>query len=343
MSSKLYKAIFLIIGIITLCFMINSLGINEIWFNIRKTGFWFIPITGIWLAIYILNAFAFKSIIQEPSLPNSYLPFFTVLRIIISGYAINYITPFLALGGEPYRVMELKKTLGTNKATSSVLLYGLMHMFSHVIFWLLSILLIVAYLPLDHLMMTGCAIAFGIGIIITYWFLRVYKKGVTISTFKLFQRIPFIRKWATPFAKAKENSLREIDDQVRIFYADRKGSFYKSLLLEIAARVVTCLEIYFIALAIGLKMSFFDSLIVSSASSLFANLIFFLPMQLGAREGGLVLALKSVGLAGSAGIFVGLITRIRELVWIVIGLLLIRTFRSRNQDIAETREEIIQS
>jgi len=328
MSSKLYKAIFLLIGIVTLGFMVNSLGVNEIWQNIRKTGFWFIPIIGIWLVIYILNAFAFKAIIQEPSLPHSYLPFSTILRITISGYAINYVTPFVALGGEPYRVMELKRSLGTNKATSSVLLYGLMHMFSHVIFWLLSIVLIVTYLPLDNMMLTGCLVAFAVGILITYWFLRVYRTGVTISTFNLFQRIPFVRKWAKPFAEAKANSLREIDEQVRILYADRKASFYKSLILEIAARVVTCLEIYFIALAIGLNMSFFDSLIVSSASSLFANLIFFLPMQLGAREGGLVLALKSVNLPGSAGIFVGLITRIRELVWIVIGLLLIRTFKS---------------
>ncbi len=328
MGSKLYKAIFLIIGIVTLGFMINSLGVSEIWQNIEKTGFWFFPIIGIWLVIYILNTFAFKAIIQEPSLPNSYLPFTTILRITISGYAINYITPFVALGGEPYRVMELKKSLGTNKATSSVLLYGLMHMFSHVIFWLLSIVLIVAYLPLDNMMLTGCALAFAVGILITYWFLRVYRTGVTISTFNLFQRIPFVRRWAKPFAEAKANSLREIDEQVRILYADRKASFYKSLILEIAARVVTCLEIYFIALAIGLNMSFFDSLIVSSASSLFANLIFFLPMQLGAREGGLALALKSVGLPGTSGIFMGLITRIRELVWIAIGLLLIRTFKS---------------
>ncbi len=118
MSAKIYKIVFFVIGIVTLGFMIEKLRISEIWFNIRKTGFWFFPIIGIWLAIYILNAFAFKAIIQERQLPHSYLPFITVLRITISGYAINYITPCVALGGEPYRVMELEKLLGTNTATS---------------------------------------------------------------------------------------------------------------------------------------------------------------------------------------------------------------------------------
>jgi hypothetical protein len=64
-------------------------------------------------------------------------------------------------------------------------------------------------------------------------------------------------------------------------------------------------------------------LIVSSGSSLFANLIFFFPMQLGTREGGLALALRSVGLPAAQGIFIGIVLRIREIVWIIIGLALV--------------------
>jgi uncharacterized membrane protein YbhN (UPF0104 family) len=340
MTGKFYKILFFCLGIITLGYMIYSLGIDVIWLNIRKTGLWFFPIIGIWLIVYMLNALAFKLIIHEPLLPTSHLSFATVLRITISGYAINYITPFVALGGEPYRIMELKKFLGTNKATSSVLLYGLMHMFSHLIFWLLSILLIVAYLPSDGTLIIGCMVAFITGILAMLWFLKVYKNGFTVSTFKLLQRIPYVRRWARPFAVAKADSLREIDEQITILYADRKPVFYNSLLLELLSRVVTCLEIYFAALAIGLDMSFLDSLIISSASSLFANLIFFLPMQLGTREGGLVLALKSMRFPGDAGIFIGLITRIRELVWIVIGLMLVKTFK-KNRGAQPLQTEIL--
>lgn len=331
MSGKLYKALFLLIGIATLGYMIHVIGAEVIWLNIRKTGYWFFPIIGIWLVVYILNAMAFKAIIHEPRIKGSNIPFLSVLRITISGYAINYITPFVALGGEPYRIMELKKFVGTNKATSSVLLYGLMHMFSHLLFWLLSIILIVFVLPMDATLLLGLLIAFLVGLLVMFWFLRVYRNGVTISTFKLFQRIPYVRRWAKPFAEAKAASLAEIDEQIRILYMERKPAFYNSLILEILSRVVTCLEIYFAALAIGLDMSFMDSLIISSASSLFANLIFFLPMQLGTREGGLVLALQSVGFKGDNGIFIGLITRIREIVWIVIGLMLIRTYKRKTQ------------
>jgi uncharacterized membrane protein YbhN (UPF0104 family) len=329
MNSKAYKVVFMILGVLTLGFMIYKLGFHDIVVNISKTGGWFIPIIGSWLAIYVLNALAFRQIIQEPEVPSTDLPFLTVLRLTITGYAINYITPFVALGGEPYRILELKKFVGITKATSSVLLYGMMHVFSHVIFWMLSIFLILAVVPLDQTLLTGCIVAFFAFILIAVWFLRIYKKGFTMSTFQLLEKVPFVKKKATAFLKEKSESLQEIDNQIRILYAERKSRFLKSLTYEVLARVITCAEIYFTAVAIDLHMSIMEALIISSASSLFANIIFFFPMQLGVREGGLALALRSVGLPAEAGIFIGIIMRIREIVWIVIGLIMVRLSRSR--------------
>ncbi|GGB89247.1 lysylphosphatidylglycerol synthase transmembrane domain-containing protein [Dyadobacter sediminis] len=331
MGTKLYKAVFLFIGIVSLSYMIYSTGMLVIWENIQRTGLWFIPVIGSWLLIYLLNAFAFRAIIREPAMPESNISFRSVLRLTISGYAINYITPFVALGGEPYRILELKPALGIQKATSSVLLYGLMHMFSHVIFWLASIILIVAVVPLNNMMLAGCGLLLVTGLVLGYWFINVYKKGFTVSTFRLLEKIPFIRKKANAFAQKNAENLFEVDEQIRILYAERRNVFYASLFYEFAARLISCAEIYFTAHAIGLEMTLSQSLIVSSGSSLFANLVFFFPMQLGTREGGLALALSSVGLLASKGIFIGIVMRIREIVWIAIGLALInRKVKNRN-------------
>jgi uncharacterized membrane protein YbhN (UPF0104 family) len=331
MNSKAYKALFMAIGVVSLGFMIYGTGPLVIWENISLTGVWFIPVIGSWLVIYLLNALAFRSIIREPDLPESNLSFWSVLKLTISGYAINYITPFVALGGEPYRILELKPALGIQKATSSVLLYSLMHMFSHVIFWLVSIVLIVAVVPLNNVMLAGCGILLVTGLILGYWFINVYKKGFTVSTFRLLEKIPFIKTKARAFALKNSETLYEVDDQIRILYAERRNIFYLSLFYEFTARVIGCAEIFFTAYAIGLGMSLSESLIVSSGSSLFANLIFFFPMQLGTREGGLALALSSVGFAASQGIFIGIVMRIREIVWIIIGLALMSKKTKNNK------------
>lgn len=109
MKAKTYNTIFFILGLLTLLYMVYKIGLQVIWNNIVQTGIWFVPVIGIWLIIYILNALAFKEIIFERKLPESNLPFLSILKLTISGYAINYITPFIALGGEPYRVMTLQK------------------------------------------------------------------------------------------------------------------------------------------------------------------------------------------------------------------------------------------
>ena len=325
MKAKTYNTLFFVLGLLTLLYMVYKIGLQVIWDNIVQTGFWFLPVIGIWLIIYILNALAFREIIFERKLPHSKLPFLSILKLTISGYAINYITPFIALGGEPYRVMSLQKKLDTNKATSSVLLYNFIHIFSHIVFWMVSIICIIIVLKPGTKALIGCILTFVIFFLLLYWVFLKYKKGLLMISFKLLARIPFIKNRMMKFIEKRRGNLEEIDLHIIDLFSKRRGTFYASTFFEFVARVIGCLEIYFIALALKAPIGLFDSFVISSGSSLFANLIFFSPMQLGAREGGFILALKSIGLNGGMGIFLSLVTRIRELVWIFIGLILMKT------------------
>jgi Uncharacterised protein family (UPF0104). len=321
MSAKSYKLLFLFIGIATMGYMVYQLGFDVIWNNLQKTGIWLLPIVGSWLVIYIMNAFGFQAIIAEKGAQRKSLPFLQILRVTISGYAINYVTPVVALGGEPYRIMELKPYLGAAKASSSVLLYSLMHMFSHIVFWLVSVPLILCLLPLNTMLIVSCMVMLVVGVGLCAWFSKIYKRGFTVTLVRTLSRLPWVGNRIHRFGADKAPVLKEVDQHVSTLYSHRRGAFYRSLIWEFAARVVGCAEIYFTAKAIGLGMNAGEAFIVSATSSLFANVLFFFPMQLGTREGGLMLALKGVGMAAEAGIFIGIVTRIREIIWIFIGLL----------------------
>jgi uncharacterized membrane protein YbhN (UPF0104 family) len=322
MKGKIYNIISLTLGLGTLLYMVYKIGLALIWQNVLQTGLWFIPVIGSWFIIYVLNALAFREIIYEKEVPNTKIPFLTTLQIIITGYAINYITPFVALGGEPYRVLQLQKRLSTNKATSSVLLYYIMHVFSHIVFWIASIGLIIFLYPTKSVLIS-CAITFLLFYFLVNWILKKYKNGLLIATFQAIGRLPFLKKNIAAFMQKKQGSLREIDQHIMELFDKRRGTFYTSLFFEFLGRIVACFELYFIALALHVQIDILDAVIISAGSSLFANLIFFTPMQLGAREGGFVLALGSIGMAASVGLFMSIVTRIRELVWIFIGLLFI--------------------
>lgn len=326
MKAKTYNSIFLVLGLCTLAWMVYKIGIDTIFQNILKTGIWFLPVIGIWIFIYLLNALAFREIIYEEKLQHTNVALPGVFKVTVTGYAINYITPFIALGGEPYRVMELRQKLNINKATSSVLLYNMLHMLSHIVFWMLSVIVIIIFLRPTGLALAGCIATFIIFFALLYWVFVKYKKGLLMVTFNWLAGLPFLKKRIQHFIEKRSSNLTEIDNHITELFSLRNGTFYASLFFEFFARVIGCFEIYFIGIALGSNMSVLQAFIISAGSSLFANMIFFSPMQLGAREGGFILALQSIGFAGaaSAGVFMSLVTRIRELVWIFIGLMLVK-------------------
>jgi uncharacterized protein (TIRG00374 family) len=273
MSKKL-RAIFFIAGLAIFIFLIQEFGISNILVNIRRTGWWILPIIGTWFFVYLLNAFAW-SIVLKPH--RHIISFKEIFSIIISGFAINYITPVVNLGGEPYKILALKKKLGTHNAVSSVVLYSMLHFFSSFIFWIAAIILVLLSLNLNSKMQIIFISAFAVALL-GIWFLYTrHKKGIFKSLFMLISRLPFTAK-LTEKLKAKEGSLTLIDEQIINFYVKNKSGFYTSLFLEVASRFVASVEFIFILRAIGMEISFQEAIYINAFSSLVMNLFFFVPL-----------------------------------------------------------------
>ncbi len=325
MNSKKYEILFFLLGIIAVIIMLYNLGFETLIYNLRKTGWYFVPILSLRMIIYPLNARSWQHVTFYNKEDRKQISFAKMLQLTISGYAINYITPVMALGGEPYRILALKEKIGTKKATSSVLTYAIMHILSHFVFWTFGCILIIAFVNTSKALSILSLIFIAISILIIIFIFRGYKNGIVVRFFSFLTHIPFIRKYVNKKMTPEfiEN-IKEIDLQIINLYQNHRKSFYLSLFYETTSRIVGCLEILFIMYAIGINISFIYAIIISAETTLFANILFFSPMQLGTREGGLLLALKSIGLPSIEGIFMGLVMRISELFWIVIGISLIK-------------------
>ena len=146
-------------------------------------------------------------------------------------------------------------------------------------------------------------------------------------------RIPGMKRWTLRFWASHSESIQNIDQQISALYSQDTKAFYKSLILEYFSRVVQSSEVMFMLLLFGidnggglggLTITFLHSILIVSFTTLFANLIGFLPMQLGVQEGGFVLSIAALGLSAALGIFVSIICRVREIIWILIGMLLMK-------------------
>lgn len=298
---------------------------TEVLAHVRSAGMWFPAVVVLWLFIYIINARAWQIIINEgPQHPHVSFP--RVFKYTVSGYALNSVTPVGLLGGEPYRIMELSPIVGKAKAASSVILYAMMHIFSHFCFWIFSLaVFLVRYahaLSLPLLIVLGGMLLFCL--VGVQFFIMSYRKGLVMKTITLFSHLPFIGKHIGDAAQKHAEGLQTVDQQISALHAERPWVFYRSLLLEFVARLVGCVELQFILFIFTPNISYWDCMLMQAFASLFANLFFFIPMQMGTKEGGLAIVTSVLRMNAAYGVLTGLITRLRELIWIVIGLLLIR-------------------
>lgn len=327
MSPKL-RNIFLCVGLVAIIIMLCTFDMSyaELWQKIRSAGYWFWAVILLWLPIYMLNAWSWYVLINDGS--AGHVGYWRVFKYTISGYALNYVTPVGVLGGEPYRIMELTPYVGAAKASSSVILYAMMHIFSHFWFWAFSLVLFVLLymsaitwpIALVLVIMAGfCAL--GI-----YFFMLGYRNGLANRALRFFGKWPLIGRRVRGFAERNQETIERVDSQIAELHKQRKSIFYLSLFLEFLARVVGCLEVMFILFMLpeNTEVSFFDCILMQAFMSLFANLMFFIPMEMGTREGGFAMITGLLHMRQANGVLTGLVTRVRELVWIAFGLLLMK-------------------
>ena len=305
-----------------LIIMVAQLDFNEVWNGLCHAGYWSVAVIVLWAFLYIFNTASWYIIINSGG--KTKVRFAWLYKITISGFALNYATPGGLLGGEPYRIMALSPIIGTERATSSVILFAMTHIFSHFWFWILSVALYLLTRPLNTFMAT-LLIAISVFCLLGLWFFIVgYRKGLAMRAMHLMQHLPFVKHWAEPFINSHRQQLDTIDSQIASLHKQNTSTFINAVLLELMCRICSAAEIYFVLRVLMPSANFADCILILAFTSLVANILFFIPLQLGGREGGFLMSAAGLGLKASDGAFIALIVRVRELLWTGIGLLMIK-------------------
>ena len=318
MSRTLRLALFLL-GVAVFGYLVTQIGIGQLASDEGRTGFMFVPIVLLYSLVYACSARAWQLTMGESNRPS----FWRTYAVTISAGALNFLTPVVNAGGEPFRVAALAPWLGTRRAAGSVILHRMLHSFAYVLVWFTAIVLAFALLPRE----TPNAVLIMLGVVglvllcILALIMSAHRSGVLERLLNWMGRVPLLRRLAARL-EPKRTMLVELDQQITEFYHRQPRRFVQAILLEYLSRCIFMVEIVLIVASLGYRLSYLSAFAIGGLEGLAGNLLFVVPFEIGAREGAYVALFSLFGMDPQLGLYTSLVSRIRDFVWIGLGLLL---------------------
>ncbi len=276
--------------------------------------------------MYLLEAFGWRLTMDAHA---DKVSFGRLLAIRTAGEVINMTTPSAYLGGEPVKAYLLRRhQIPIVEGLASVILAKTIMTIAQVLFILLGLALAFWILG-DNASskQVGLAAMASIGLLAfgTAAFLIVQSRGLFTGLLGALRAL----RIRIAFLERREESLRELDRRILQFYTRNRSGFVLCLGVNFLAWLAEAMEVYAILFALGVPVDALTSISIAALSVLIKGGTFFIPGSLGAQEGGNLAVLLAFGYSDLTGITFALLRRVRELVWIGIGLLCLTALGGR--------------
>lgn len=318
------RTILLVLGLLTFAGLIWHIGPGAILSAIASLGpAALLVILVPSLLMYLLEAYGWRLTLRAHAARVS---FGRLLAIRTAGEVVNMTTPSAYVGGEPLKALLLKPHgVPMIEALASVITAKTTMTIAQVLFILLGIGLAFGLVGSSGGSAGGDSNAalltalVGVGLLLfgIALFVMVQRIG-------LFLGLLNVLRWCRiriPYLETREDKLRELDRTILDFYTQDRRAFLLSIGFFFFGWLAEALEVYAILYFIGgTPVSPLAAVAIGALSVFIKGGTFFIPGSLGAQEGGNLLVLVAFGYTELTGITFALLRRVRELVWIAIGL-----------------------
>lgn len=319
MKRPLRIALF-VLGATVFAYLVARIGVGQLLSDAGRTGFMFVPIVLLYALVYACSALAWQLTMGESNRP----PFWRTYAVQISASALNFLTPLINAGGEPFRAAAVAPWLGIRRATGSVILHRMLHSFAYVLVWFTAVVLAFPLLPHNTpgavLILLGVVGVLLLGII--GLFMSAHRSGLLERILNWTSKIPLLRRLAARF-EPKRPMLVELDHQITDFYHRQPTRFVQAILLEYLSRCIFMFELVLIVVSLGFHLGYVLAFTIGGLEAIAGNVLFMVPFEIGAREGAFYVLFKLFGLDPKLGLYTSIVGRVRDFAWIAAGLLLI--------------------
>lgn len=321
---RIFHTLLVALGLAFLAWLVAHIGPAQLWSEFTALGWGLIPLLLGEGVAEMVHTIGWRHCLSG-SLRALPWPF--LFRVRMAGYAINYLTPTAAIGGEVTKAALLSAKGRGPEAVSGVLIGKVCFALAHLIFVLLGTVLIfwsTRLPPALWLAMLITSVLVGGGILAFLLIQKYGKLGTVI-------RWLAARKIGGHFLQRAAQRITEVDEAMQRFYRERPRDLLLALAWHLAGYSVGIAQTWLFLHLLG-----HDASLAIAGSAWFLGmwfdlLTFAVPLNLGTLEGTRVVAFKALGYGSVMGMTYGIALRLAQLLWAGFGLLSYALLASENR------------
>ena len=313
--TKALKIVFLLIGCLLLGWAVSTVDLVAVVNLLLKLGYGFIIILIIYGSVTWVDTIAWKNNFRNDETKQFNLWSLWCIRQI--GEAYNTITPFGTLGGEPVKAQLLKERHGLSlkQGMASQIIARTTFLIALILFFIPGMYFIIKSDMISEKIKMTCLIAMLTLSMLILFFLIFQVTGTLGKLARLASKLPLGKKMDIFI-----NKVELLDQGISYYYKNDILRATISVSYAFIGWLIGLAELYVTLYFLGYNLSLTDLWLIEAAAQLVRSASFFIPLSIGAQEGGLLLIFTALGMPGTLGVTVSFIRRIKEILWVSLGL-----------------------
>ena len=314
---KIFRLLLPGLGLLLLGFLVGTLGLSQILRNLGVMGWSFGLVLMLAFGWHVSNSiawsFAFPADAFRPRLVSLFMS-------KLAGEAVNQLTPLANLGGEPLKAYLLRQQSPTSRGLASVVINKTAQVLTGLAFTAIGLSLVILYWDLPQSVplpvQVGLAVLFiaAAGLLLALWREQRHMFSSLLG---------FVRRFGIRLDVIERRVAKavRIDENISSFYQQNKIRFCLVLAFHACGWLLGACETWVILRGLGEGVDFKIAFLITSLTVIINSLFFFMPSNIGVLEGGQVFLFLTLGLDPAVGLSLGIVKRMRKILWITVGWL----------------------
>jgi hypothetical protein len=307
------ETILIALAIAFYIWFLSHFGLVRVLGYVRMAGWGLILTISLEAVARVLNTLGWRATISD--YPRA-LSFGELFVARVGGEAVDYTTPSANLGGQFVMALTVRLKLRMPVGLATTIVASLAEAIGQIVFIAAALMLSLGMIPATEHLFWPIAGGFALALALAAGFFFVQTRRPFSYVWRLAAKFEFA---AVRRIEVKE-AADEADSILLDFYSRHRWRLVFSCICYMLAWSLGPVEILILLKLLHQSASIRIALLVEAVGLLIERATFLIPAKLVSQEGGKALILAMLGYPAGIGFAIGFLRRIKEMVWVLLGL-----------------------